>query len=296
MEDYKVKLHIFEGPLDLLLHLVKINEMDIQDIKIAEITRQYLEYIRLMQHLDLEVAGDFIVMAATLLAIKVRSLLPETGETHEDEEEIADIQTAQALMEQLIQYRKFKEAAYRLDQHEDRASRIFFRETALPQFASVDDAEIRGDLDKMLEAFSRVLRFVEARGWHQVTEEEFSVEEKIDTIHNRVQAEHRIDLESLFMDCRSKVEMIVTLLALLELCKQKSVMIHQSEPFTHVYIFRRDVLSESPNKEQVSSLSPEDEIPDRPTADIVEIAGQEEGLDEDDDNPLDESPFNRDDD
>src|SRR5437773_11265695 len=109
MEDYKVKLQVFEGPLDLLLHLVRINEMDIYDIKIAEVTRQYLEYIRLMQSLDLEVAGEFLVMASTLVNIKLRSLLPDTGEEPIEDEEIGDIITAQALMEQLVQYRKFKE-------------------------------------------------------------------------------------------------------------------------------------------------------------------------------------------
>ncbi|MBI3734959.1 segregation/condensation protein A, partial [Candidatus Sumerlaeota bacterium] len=205
MDEYKVKLQVFEGPLDLLLHLVKINEMDIYDIQIAEVTKQYLEYIRLMQSLDLEVAGEFIVMASTLLNIKLRSLLPDSGEPDEDEEELGDILTAQALMEQLVQYRKFKEAAARLQEQEEQQARIFFRDVALPQFAGIADDGLRGDLDTMLTAFSRVLRFVEARGWHMVTEEEYSVEEKIDFIHRRIQAEKQLDIEGLFRDCRSKV-------------------------------------------------------------------------------------------
>ncbi|MBI1785148.1 segregation/condensation protein A, partial [Candidatus Sumerlaeota bacterium] len=143
MDEYKVKLQVFEGPLDLLLHLVKINEMDIYDIQIAEVTKQYLEYIRLMQSLDLEVAGEFIVMASTLLNIKLRSLLPDSGEPDEDEEELGDILTAQALMEQLVQYRKFKEAAARLQEQEEQQARIFFRDVALPQFAGIADDGLR---------------------------------------------------------------------------------------------------------------------------------------------------------
>ncbi len=276
MEDYKLKLQVFEGPLDLLLHLVKINEMDIYDIKIAEVTRQYLDYIRLMQSLDLEVAGEFIVMAATLVNIKLRSLLPDTGEPEEEDEEIGDILTARALMEQLVQYRKFKEAASKLQEEEERQGRMFFREVALPQFAGVEDDGLRGDLDKMLVAFSRVLRFVEARGWHMVTEEEFSVEEKIATIHERIQSEKQVDIENLFQECRSKVEMIVVLLALLELCRQKSVALKQGDPYGPVHIYLRDVRLEEAPKEQKDAIRPEDQIPDRPSDSGFDFEDDEE--------------------
>ncbi|MBI1785248.1 segregation/condensation protein A, partial [Candidatus Sumerlaeota bacterium] len=137
---------------------------------------------------------------------------------------------------------------------------------------------LRGDLDTMLTAFSRVLRFVEARGWHMVTEEEYSVEEKIDFIHRRIQAEKQLDIEGLFRDCRSKVEMIVVLLALLELCRQKSIAIKQGDPYGAVHIYKRDVLTEE-SPVQTEAIKPEDAIPDRPTAQIVEFAGEEEDED-----------------
>jgi segregation and condensation protein A len=267
-ESYKVKLDVFEGPMDLLLHLVKINEMDIYDIPIAEITRQYLDYIGLMQSLDLELAGEFLVMAATLVNIKLRSLLPIDPDAEEDDDEITDIMTAQQLMEQLIQYRKFKEAAGRLREQGEWQAQIFFREVALPELAGLEET-LRLDLDKMLRAFSRVVRFVEARGWHLVTEAEYSVEEKIDLIYERIQREPRLDLEDLFRGCGTKVEMIVTLLALLELCRQKSISLNQSGPFTAIYIYRRDPLAESLPAEPTSSVREED-LPQRSAAQIID--------------------------
>ena len=196
MENYRVKLEVFEGPLDLLLHLIKINEMDIYDIRIAEITSQYLAHLRLMEKLDLEVAGDILVMASTLVNIKLRSLLPDAHDDEEDDEEVGDIMTAQSLMEKLIEYRKFKEAASALAEHEHHQSQVFFRDVALPRFSQAQgDESMEVELDSLLVAFSRVLRFVEQRGWHLVTEEEFSVEEKMDDIEQRLRTSKRIDVE-----------------------------------------------------------------------------------------------------
>jgi segregation and condensation protein A len=265
MDDYKIKIPVFEGPMDLLLHLVKINEMDIHDIRIAEVTRQYLDYIRLMETLNLEVAGDFLVMASTLINIKLRSLLPDSGDEESEDEEIGDIITARALMEQLIQYRKFKEAAARMQEREEHQSLIFFREVALPQFASVDD-DLRGDLEKMLTAFSRVLRFVDTKGWHLVTEEEYSLEQKLESIQERIQSEKRLDLAELFHECRSKVEMIVVILALLELCRQKVVSLSQSDPYGSVHIFGHD-----PGRAETEAQA--EETPEAPSARIIEVSG-----------------------
>lgn len=268
MEDYKVKIQVFEGPMDLLLHLVKINEVDIHDIKIADIARQYLDYMRLMKSLDLELAGDFIVMASTLLNIKLRALLPDRGEQEEeDEEEVGDIVTAQALLQQLIEYRKFKEAAADLRGREERQTQMFFREVALPKIATAErEAEINVDLEKLLAAFTRVLRFVDARGLHMVTEEEFSLDDKIDYFHRRLQSEPRIELDQVFRDCRSKVEMIVCLLALLELCRQKSIRIDQSTSYDPIYVFKRVISPDEPAPEAKPepALVPEE-------AEIVEI-------------------------
>lgn len=242
--DYKLKLDIFEGPLDLLLHLVKINEMDIQDIRIREITEQYLSYLQLMESLDLEVAGEFIVMAATLVNIKLRSLLPDSGEAEEEEEEeeVDDILTAQMLMEKLVEYRRFKEAASELQNREQEQARVYLRDVALPRI--VDDqenAELTGDLETLLGAFRRVLRFADARGWHLVTEEQFSVEEKISVLEDRLAREGRIEVVKIFEQCGSRLEMIVFFLAILAMLKSQSLGLEQAKSFGPIYLFdRRD--------------------------------------------------------
>lgn len=238
MSPYKVKLEVFEGPLDLLLHLIKINEMEIHDIRIAQITEQYLSYLRLMETLDLDVAGDFIVMAATLVNIKLRSLLPDSDGADEDEDEVADILTAQALMEKLVEYRRFKQAAGDLREREQVQAATFLRDVALPSIARADgDAEMQLELEQLLQAFSRVVRFVDRRSWHLVTEEEFSVDEKISVIEGRLAEQPRIELDEFFGECGSKLEMIVTLLAMLELFHERRLRVDQADAFGPIYIF-----------------------------------------------------------
>ena len=276
-EAYKVKLDVFEGPLDLLLHLVKINEMEISEIRISEITSQYLDYLRLMESLDLDIAGDFLVMAATLLNIKLRSILPDSERDEDEDEEIDDILTASALMEKLVEYRKFKEAASYLREQEQHRSRLFIREVALPRMAqSEPEDDLRVDLDTLIGAFSRVVRFIDARGWHLVTEEEYSVEEKMDLIEKRLEVQPRLELEEFFRDCSSKLEMIVLLLALLELFHRKVLRLDQSEAMGPIYIFRRDAVkgaivpppegpaaeSSSPTEARIVDLAPENASPD----------------------------------
>jgi segregation and condensation protein A len=240
MQDYKVKIEIFEGPMDLLLHLIRINEMDIYDIPIAEITRAYLGYLHMMESLDLEVAGEFLVMASTLLNIKLRALLPDSPEGEEEGEEIDNILTARMLMEKLVEYRRFKEAASELHDREQRQASVFFREVALPKLADArQDEAVRSDLESLLQAFRRVLRFVEARGYHLVTEEEYSTEEKMDSLLTRLALEERIEVDELFRSCQSKVEMIVYLLAILELYHEKRLRIEQNAAFSSIYIFAR---------------------------------------------------------
>ena len=276
-EAYKVKLDVFEGPLDLLLHLVKINEMEISEIRISEITSQYLDYLRLMESLDLDIAGDFLVMAATLLNIKLRSILPDSERDEDEDEEIDDILTARALMEKLIEYRKFKEAASYLRDQEQHRSRLFIRDVALPRMAQTEpEDDLRVDLDTLIGAFSRVVRFIDARGWHLVTEEEYSVEEKMDLIEKRLEVQPRLELEEFFRDCSSKLEMIVLLLALLELFHRKVLRLDQSEAMGPIYIFRRDAVkgaivpppegpageSSSPTEARIVDLAPENASPD----------------------------------
>jgi segregation and condensation protein A len=248
-KSYRVKLKVFEGPFDLLLHLIKINEMDIYDIPIAEITRQYLEYIELMEQLDLDVAGEFLVMAATLLNLKARSLLPETP-AEEDEAAVDEILSTKELIRQLVEYRKFKEVAEDLRRKQDEQSHIFYRDnvvTILPAAQPQDPSP--EDLKILLDAFSRVLRFVEPREYLQVIEEPYTVEEKIQQLRSLLERETLLSLVQLFRRCSGKQEMIVTFLALLELCRIGEIALEQSVPFTDITIqLKKPQRIDVPNK------------------------------------------------
>ncbi len=252
--DCTFTLPVFQGPLDLLLHLIKVNELEISEISISQITGQYLDYLRLMETLDLEVAGDYLVMAASLINIKLRALLPDAEEEIEpEEEEVDNFLTARALMQRLIEYRKFKEAAAGLGDRAERQSQIFIREVALPQLAEAESTpQIRGDLTLLLEAFTRVIRFVERRDYHQVQQENYTIEDKISMVRRRLLVEEGFDLGEIFLECHDKVEMIVTLLAMLELCRLKEVTIRQGEIFGDVRVDRRSALPNAEEQEEAA--------------------------------------------
>ncbi len=244
--DYRVKLQIFEGPLDLLLHLIKINEMEITEITISDITGQYLEYLHLMESLDLEIAGDYLVLAATLLNIKLRTLLPSQEEEVVEEEELDDYLSARNLMQKLIEYRRFKEAALDLGQRAKDQAELFCREVALPKLNEAQkDPEIEGDLQTLLGAFSRVIHFVERRDYHQVEADNVSVEDLILRVRQKLFLENRFSIFRLFEECQSRIEMVVCLFALLELCRLKELRIVQGENFSDATITARDSNAES---------------------------------------------------
>ncbi|MCE5228788.1 segregation/condensation protein A [bacterium] len=250
--DCTFTLPVFQGPLDLLLHLIKVNELEITEISIKQITGQYLDYLRLMETLDLEVAGDYLVMAASLINIKLRNLLPDAEEELEpEEEEVDNFLTARALMQRLIEYRKFKEAATSLGTRAERQSQIFIREVALPQLAEAESApQIRGDLTLLLEAFTRVIKFVERRDYHRIEQESYTIEDKIDMVRRRLLLEEGFDLGEVFLECHDKVEMIITLLAMLELCRLKEVTIRQGDIFGDVRVDRRSAVSTPDEQEE----------------------------------------------
>ena len=242
-QDQTFTLSVFQGPLDLLLHLIKSNELEISEISISQITSQYLEWLRLMETLDLEVAGDYLVMAATLLNIKLRTLLPDSEEEIEEEAvgELDNFMTARALMQRLIEYRRFKEAAHALGRQAEHQAQVFYREVALPKIVEAEQLpEVRGDLDLLLEAFGRVIRFVERREYHSVLQENYTIEDKVALVRRRLLLEAALDLTELFEACREKVEVVVTLLAMLELCRMKEVHIAQEGTFGAISVRRRE--------------------------------------------------------
>ncbi|MCD6386553.1 segregation/condensation protein A [Candidatus Sumerlaeota bacterium] len=239
--DYRVKLDIFDGPFDLLLYLIKVNEMDIYDISISEITRQYLDYIQLLQELNLEVAGEFLVMAATLIRLKARQLLPTSTES-ETEEEIDDILSTKQLIHQLIEYRRIKEMAGELKERQSEFSRVFYRSekpavvTESAEDQSRERQQLQVDLQTLFYAFSRVLPYVETSTITHLAPERYTVEEKINFIKDLLQSTQNIDFKELLRDCADKEELIVTFLALMELCRKQEIRIIQKRLFGDIYI------------------------------------------------------------
>jgi segregation and condensation protein A len=234
---YKVKLELFEGPLDLLLYLIKKEEIDLYDIPIAKITDQYLEYLELMKLLDLDIAGEFLVMAATLIHIKSKMLLPP-DETEGAEQEEADPRAE--LVKRLLEYKKFKEAASELSHMETHQKHFFSRVGPgfeIPDAPSEDDF-FEATLFDLITAFTKVLKDIPRDVFHKVIKDEFTISEKIhDIIHMLVEKKKLIFTE-LFKAAKSKFEVITIFLALLELIKIREVMVMQHVPFGEIEIIR----------------------------------------------------------
>jgi segregation and condensation protein A len=221
----RVQLEIFEGPLDLLLHLIKKNEVSITDIPIATITEQYLATLELMQNLNLDVAGEFLVMAATLIHIKSRMLLPPS-EDAEDEEEGADPRAE--LVRRLIEYQRFKDAAAQLEQREMLTRDVFARSAA-----SVEEAAFPGfrevSVFELLSALRRVLERLPKDNVHEVTLDKITVREKMTLLLDTLRAQGQVLFEALFSEAKSRMEVIVTFLAMLELVKVRAIRIFQEQ-------------------------------------------------------------------
>ncbi len=234
--DYKVKLEVFEGPLDLLLYLIKRDEIDIYDISLERITKQYLEYLQAFKELNIDVAGEFVVMAANLIYWKSRSLLPVDQQPHEEDVEEDDPRWE--LIRQLIEYKKFKEAAEQLQVRQLEQEKIFSRAGSAP--ALLASAPLRlGEVGifQLINAFQTVLKRVEAReNLQEIFGENFTVSDKIDQILQSVANKTSVRFSSLFAAAASRVEIVVTFLALLELIRLKQVRALQTNPFDEIEI------------------------------------------------------------
>jgi segregation and condensation protein A len=233
--DYKVKLEIFEGPLDLLLYLIKQDEIDICDISLERITSQYLEYLRAFKELNIELAGEFIVMAANLIYLKSRSLLPIDQQP--PEEDAGEDDPRWELIRQLIEYKKFKEAAGELHLRALEQERIFARDAG-PASALQEPLRL-GEVGifQLINAFQTVIRRIEARqDVQEIFGERFSVSEKIDAILQRVATGGRLRFSDLFGSIASRLEVVVTFLALLELIRLKQVRAVQKNMFEEIEI------------------------------------------------------------
>lgn len=233
--DYKVRLEVFEGPLDLLLYLIKRDEVDIYDISLERITQQYLEFMDAFKVLNLEIAGEFIVMAANLIYLKSRSLLPAAVQPPEEDVEEEDPRWE--LVRQLLEYKKFKEAAMHLHHREVAQENLFSR---LPAEKPELFAERPlGDVSvfDLINAFNSVVkRLNKKEDLREIFEERYTVSDKIDIIIKMLSSGVALKFTELFSDMAARTEIVVTFLALLELIRLKQLRAVQSEEFGEIEV------------------------------------------------------------
>jgi segregation and condensation protein A len=247
LEAYPIRLENFEGPLDLLLHLIRKHELNIHDIPIALITEQYLQYIELMQELNLDVAGEFLVMAATLIHIKSRTLLPRPPTDEELAAEEED--PREALVRRLLEHQRFKAAAELLHERETVRSAQWPRSDASLADVAGEDAEPELDVDlfSLLAAFRGVLERAKHRPKVILPPEQVSIESRIEVLLTRLSETEACGFEDLFGDVTNRGDLIVTFLALLEMIRLKLVRIFQAGAFGEIRVYKRARPSDAPH-------------------------------------------------
>jgi len=235
--DYSIKINEFEGPLDLLLHLIKQSNIDIYNIEISEITKQYLDYINKMEELNIEVASSYIVMAAELMEIKSKSLLPKKEEEEEDEEE--EIISKENLINKLIEYKKYKEMAPSFKELESTRQNIYVKSPE--KLKNFVDETITNDgdtsIDDLIDAFKKFLerKNLEKPITTKITNKEYSVKERKHNIKNILKEKKKVLFTELFEENNTSF-IIVTFLSILEMTKEKEIIIKQDTNFSNITI------------------------------------------------------------
>ncbi len=237
---YGVKLDVFEGPLDLLLFLIRKDEIDIYDIPIADVTRQFLEFVEMMETLHLEHAGDFLVMAATLMKIKSRMLLPADPDADEEEED-----PREELVRRLLEYQQFKEVAGWLEDRQDSHRDHFYRGAALDT-GEIDEPEPdplaaygSASLFDLMSAFRTALSAAPKADYHEIHQLEVTTEERMEVVRNILEDRHRVQFSNLVAGL-PRIVLIVTFIALLELIKTGQALARQSASEGEIWVYRRD--------------------------------------------------------
>jgi len=278
---YRVDLDIYNGPMDLLLYLIRREEVDIRDIPIARIADQYVAYLDLLQGLDIELAGDFIVMAATLLELKSRALLPRppAPEEGEGEEELED--PRETLIRQLLEYRQFKEAAGLLDDRGREMARRFPRQVDEQQLKEAEPEETPAELLRgvevwdLISAFSQVMRTLGYARPREVIYDDVPVEEAAAELMKRLETERSMLFTQLFAAMQNRGYLVTIFLAILELARQRRIGFEQSADFKDFRLFLRDPSAEPVAQRQPKGARPSREAmkrkgPRRPSARQVE--------------------------
>lgn len=239
--NYRVKLSDFEGPLDLLLFFIRRDQLDIYNIPIAKITAEFLEYVRLIRALDLEVAGEFIVMAATLMHIKVRMLLP-----HEEmaQDLLPEDDPRKELADRLAEYARFKEAAHNFQLLEEEASKLFYRSNFKhdeKNYVSLDDDQlINVSLVDLITAFKNAMDRLESTSYHDVRRINVTIEEQIEYLNQIMKDRKELHFLELSQQIHDKIRLVVTFIAMLELIKRNMLKVYTTGRFNDFIISKYD--------------------------------------------------------
>jgi len=235
--DYAIKLDIFEGPLDLLLYLIKKNEIDIYNIPVALVTEQYLQYLKMIKSLNLDLAGEYLVMASTLIHIKSKMLLPEPEEPEEEEEEDPRAE----LVRQLLEYQAFKEAATNVGERPILERDVFTRTAFLPEetekSTATEEELIEVSIFELIEAFHRLVSRIDKKELLEIDLEKMSLTDIINGIMERLANEKNLTFDELLGERKERWRIIYTFLALLELVKLRMVKAYQTSAFGVIRIF-----------------------------------------------------------
>ncbi len=235
---YRVQLQNFEGPLDLLLFLIKKNEVEIYDIPVADITQQYLEYLNMIELLDLDNASEFVLMAATLIRIKAQMLLPKPE--LEDDEEAED--PREELVRRLLEYQRYKEVAWQISDLEKEQRQHFARSAYSFNFEDDQDLEEEELLGKevsifdLMSVFSEVIKRIPPRTEYTVEQIPVTIEEQAEVIMALVEKQERVLLSEMLQQIKERIVVIVTFVALLDLVKSKQLQLNQNNPFAEIWI------------------------------------------------------------
>ncbi len=277
MAEYKVQFEVFEGPLDLLLYLIKKEEVDIYEVNLTKLATQFIEHVELMRAFDLDVAGEFLVMASTLMFIKSRELLPvEQQVVVEGEEEGEDPRWE--LVRQLVEYKKFKDAARQLQVLESRQESIYPRRPVKMEFDNpAAPAKTEAGIFDLLNAVNAVLKRFEAKeaGTREIFEDKWTVSEKMERVLGVLLERGRMQFSELFATAASRPEVVCTFLALLELIRLKQLQCLQTEPFAEIEICIRE--NSVPGENPASPGPDQPQIQGQPVDSIPLKSGLETG-------------------
>ncbi len=288
MSEYKVQFEVFEGPLDLLLYLIKKEEVDIYEVNLTKLATQFIEYVDLMRQFDLEVAGEFLVMASTLMWIKSRELLPVDQQAVVEEGEDEGEDPRFELIRQLVEYKKFKDAAAQLQVLEERQENVFPRVPGKIEFES-EAAPVKPDVGifDLLNAVNGILKRFAAKtaGTREIFEDKWTVSEKIEYVRNLIVERGSVTFTALFEAAANRAEIVCTFLALLELIRMKQLACVQPEPFAEIEISQA-VAQTAPA--ETPTIETETPIEEKAVAPVAEPVAAENEADEDESEAEDE--------